>query len=92
LDATQIVVDNKPIRNNTSNIVSKSWLARRFAVNQPAGYFMLSFVDSNNVMTAYRGDKLDSGVQYDLNTNVLTASANNRQTVTQETILGGPFT
>jgi hypothetical protein len=91
LDATQIVVDNKPIRNNSSNVISKSWLARQFGVNAPQGYFLLSFVDSNNMMTAYRGDKLDAGVQYDLNSNVIQANAANRQTVTQETIIGGPF-
>jgi hypothetical protein len=91
LDATQIVVDNKPIRNNVSNVVSKSWISRQFGVNAPQGYFVLSFVDSNNVMTAYRGDRLDAGVQFDLNSNIVSANAAARQTVIQETILGGPY-
>jgi hypothetical protein len=91
LDATQIVVDNKPIRNNMSNPVSKSWMARQFGVNAPAGYFLHSFVDSNNPMTAYRGDRLDASTQFDLITNIVTANAASRQTVIQETIIGGPF-
>jgi hypothetical protein len=91
LDATQVVQDSKPIRNNSANLVSKSWLARQFGVNQPAGYFLISFVDTGNVLTALRGDQLDSGTQLDLTSNVLTASANNRQTVLAETVIGGPY-
>ena len=91
LDATQVVLDNKAIRQNSANIVSKSWIARQFGVNAPAGYYLISFVDSSNPLTAFRGDKVAPSTQFDLNTNVLTASANNRQTVLQETIIGGPF-
>jgi hypothetical protein len=91
LDATQVILDSKPIRNNSSNIVAKSWMARQFGVNEPAGYFLTSFVDSGNPMTAFRGDQVSPGTNFDLNTNVLTSSANNRQTVLQETVLGGPF-
>jgi hypothetical protein len=42
-------------------------------------------------MTALRGDQLDPGTQLDLVSNVLTASANNRQTIVAETVIGGLY-
>jgi hypothetical protein len=91
LDATQVIQDSKAIRPNVANIVAKDWMANQFGVDGPAGYFLTSFVDSGNPMTALRGDQLDPGTQLDLVSNVLTASANNRQTIVAETVIGGLY-
>jgi hypothetical protein len=91
LDATQVIFDTKAIRPQTANLVAKSWLARQFGNNAPAGYYLISFVDSSNPMTTLRADKFGAGVQFDLQTNVISASADNRIAVCQETIIGGPF-
>lgn len=91
LDVTQLVVDNKPIRNNGSNFVQFAYLERMFNTIKPEGYMYLTFVDGGNSMLAYRGDKLPGGSQLNLNTSVLTGNANQRQRLVQEYILGGPF-
>lgn len=91
LEATQIVVDNKPLRNNTNNMMEKSYHQRMFDTVVPEGYFPLTFVDGGTSLLAYRGDKLPGGSQFNLQTNVLTAAATQRQRMVQEYILGGPF-
>ncbi len=91
LEATQLTVDNKPIRNNSSNMVMKAYLERMFNTVVPEGYLPLTFMDGGNSLLAYRGDKLPGGSQLNLNTNVIAASANQRQRIVQEYILGGPF-
>lgn len=90
-DKTQIIVDNKPVRNNQSNIVAKAWYQRQFGLATPQGYFLLSFVDGQNPLLAYRGDGLQGGSQFTLNSDIIAASANNRQRFVQEMVLGGPF-
>lgn len=91
LEATQLQVDNKPIRNSISNGMMKSYLERMFNTVIPQGYQMLTFVDGQGILLAYRGDKLPGGSQLQVVTNVLTTGANQRQRVLQEYELGGPF-
>lgn len=91
LDVTQIQVDNKALRNNSSNLVQKAYMDRMANTIVPEGYFPISFVDGRNALLAYRGDKLNGSAQFNLVTNVITAAASQRQRVTQEYILGGPF-
>jgi hypothetical protein len=88
---TQLVVDNKPLRNNLNNMMEKSYHERMFNTVVPEGYFPLTFADSGSSLTAYRGDKLPGGSQFNLNSNIITANANQRQRLIQEYILGGPF-
>jgi hypothetical protein len=91
LDRTQITVDNKPVRNNQDNIVFK---ASEEALNNtlvPEGYFLMSFVEGQNALLSYRGDGLAGGSQFQLQSDVIAASANNRQRFVQEMIYGGPF-
>jgi len=91
LDVTQIQVDNKPVRNNQDNLVAKAHAEAYFGTVHPAGYFLQSFVDGQNPLLAYRGDGLGGGSQFQVVSNCLTASANNRQRFIQEMIFGGPF-
>lgn len=91
LEATQIVVDNKALRNNTNNMVEKAYHERMFNTVVPEGYFPLTFVEGGSSLLAYRGDKLPGGSQFNLQTNVLTTNANQRQRLLQEYVLGGPF-
>jgi hypothetical protein len=91
LDRTQITVDNKPVRNNQNNIVFKADQEAYWASLIPEGYFLMSFVEGQNALLSYRGDGLAGGSQFQVQSDVLTTSANNRQRFIQEQILGGPF-
>jgi hypothetical protein len=91
LDRTQIIADNKALRNNQSNFVSKSYMENQFGGVLPTGFFVQSFIDSQNPLTSFRGDGLSGGAQFILQSDILTANANNRQMVVQEYIQGGPF-
>lgn len=91
LDKTQILQDNKPVRNNQSNMVMKSYLSRMFSTVVPQGYFLLSFVDGQNPLLAFRGDGLQAAAQFELKSDIISANANNRIALVQEMIYGGPF-
>lgn len=91
LDRTQITVDNKPVRNNQDNIVFKADQEAYWSTIVPEGYFLLSFVEGQNALLSYRGDGLAGGSQFQVQSDVIAASANNRQRFIQEMILGGPF-
>lgn len=93
LDATQLIIDGRnPLRPNTNNLAEKAFYASRFGVVQPQGWINLSFVDSLSASLAYRGDTvLQGGSQFQLTSQVVSASANNRQFYIQEQLLGGPF-
>jgi hypothetical protein len=91
LGRTQIMVDNKPIRNNQNNAISKAYGQKQFDTVWPQGYQVYSFVGSQNPLTAYRGDGLQGGSTFEIDTDILTASASNLQTMVQEMIYGGPF-
>lgn len=91
LDQTQVMVDNKPVRNVVDDLIEKSRINRMFNVAPIEGYHLISFVDGQNPLLGYRGDGLPGGSQFDLISSILTASANNRIAVLQEQIIGGPF-
>lgn len=91
LDRTQIQVDNKPVRNNQDNTVYKAHNEAYFGTVHPTGYFLMSFVEGQNALLAYRGDGLSGGAQFQLVSDCTSASANNRQRYVQEMIYGGPF-
>jgi len=91
LDRTRILVDQKPIRDTGRNQAQKNYYGSMFTTIIPQGYFLLSFVEAGNNMVALRAEKIPQGAQFALYTDVLTADANNRQTVVQEQVYGGPF-
>lgn len=90
-DVTQVVVDNKPVRNNQSNLVTKDFYGRALNTVHPQGYLLQTFVDGQNALLSYRGDGLPAGSTFELISNVQTSGAAQRQTLTQEMIFGGPF-
>lgn len=91
LDRTQIIVDNKPVRNIVDDIVEKSRVNRMFNVAPIEGYHLLTFVDGQNPLLAYRADGLPGGSQFDLYTDIAVANANTLLMVLQEQCIGGPF-
>lgn len=91
LDRTQIQVDNKPVRNNQDNMVTKADMEAYWNNLQPEGYFLQSFVEGQNALLSYRGDGLAGGSQFQVVSDVTSASATNRQRFVQEMIYGGPF-
>jgi len=52
-EQTQLIVDNKPVRNNFLNSAYKEYQAYSFDARWPAGYLCFSFLDSMNPLTAY---------------------------------------
>jgi hypothetical protein len=61
LDMTQMVVDNKPIHNNFSNVALKEYSGYVYETVLPGGYNNFTFEDSQNPLTYYRGDLVAGG-------------------------------
>lgn len=90
-EQTQIKVDNKPIRNNLSNITWKDYLAFAFdAISQPQGYLPMTFIDSLNPRTAFDGDQVSGGSTYEVDSQVLSANGANYAEIIQEYFQGTP--
>lgn len=89
LDTTQIVVDNKIIRNVYSNRAEKESLGDQWDTVVPQGYFLFSFMGSGNPRSAFRGDNpavVGPGAQFAVVTNVITPGAHPAASVIQEQI------
>lgn len=90
-EQTQIRVDNKPVRNNSSNTTYKEYLAYAFdAISQPQGYLPMTFIDSLNPRTAFDGDKVSGGSAFEVDSQVLVGNAQNFAEVIQEYFQGTP--
>ena len=87
---TQLVVDNKPVRNNFLNSAYKDYQAYSFDARWPQGYLDFSFIDSMNTLTAYPADQLAGGSVFELDSQVLTGGASNFAEIIQEQYLGVP--
>jgi hypothetical protein len=87
---TQVIVDNKPIRNNFLNAAYKEYAGYSFDARLPQGYLPFSFIDSMNPLTAYPADQLAGGSVFELDSQVLTGGATNFAEVIQEQYLGVP--
>lgn len=87
---TQIIVDNKPVRNNFLNSAYKEYAGYSFDARLPQGYLPFSFIDSMNPLTAYPADQLAGGSTFELDSQVLTGGATNFAEVIQEQYLGVP--
>ena len=87
---TQIIVDNKPVKNNFLNAAFKEYSGYAFDARQPQGYLAFPFIDSMNPLTAYPADQLAGGSVFELDSQVLTAGATNFAEVIQEMYLGVP--
>lgn len=90
LQQTQLIVDNKPVRNNFLNTAYKEYQAYAFDARWPQGYLDFSFIDSMNPLTAYPADQLAGGSVFELDSQVATAPANAFGEVIQEQYLGVP--
>lgn len=89
-EQTQIIVDNKPVRNNFLNAAYKEYAGYSFDARLPQGYLPFSFIDSMNPLTAYPGDQLAGGSVFELDSQVKTGGATNFAEVIQEMYLGVP--
>jgi hypothetical protein len=89
-EQTQIRVDNKPIRNNLSNSSSKEYIGYAFESIEPQGYLPFSFIDSLNPRTAFDGDRVASGSTYEVDSQIISANANNAAEIIQEYFQGMP--
>lgn len=90
LDFTQMVVDNKPIKNIFNNFALKEYSGFAFDTVLPGGYNLFTFLDSQNPLTYYRGDLLAGGSTFELDSNVVGGGANVAAQVMQEQVIGDP--
>jgi hypothetical protein len=90
LDRSQIILDNKPVRNNQANFAAKQFQARQFNTGPVGGYLDFSFIDSMNPLTYYRGDQVPGGSTFELDSDVLTAGATQAISIVQEQVFGTP--
>jgi len=90
LDRTQIVLNNKRLRDTNNNRVAKMEQMVEWNTIHPEGYLAFSYIDSKQPLTALRADKA-SGL-FEIRTDVTSAIASgDRQHVIQEIVTGGPF-
>lgn len=90
LDFTQIVVDNKPIRNNFNNFAAKEYWGRQFNTVMPGGYLGFTFVDSLTPLSLLHGELIPGGSTFELDSNVIAAPANTAFALVQEQVFGDP--
>lgn len=90
LQQTQVVADNKPVRNNFLNAAQKEYAAYAFDARHPQGYLLFPFVDSMNPLTGYPANKLSGGSTFEVDSQVIGAAANNTGEIIQEYYLGVP--
>ena len=73
-----------------SNFAERAYINAMMNNRPMQGYFPISFIESQNPLTAYRGDAPSiSSADYSLISDVLTSNANQRLTVLQERVIGG---
>ena len=85
VDQPQILVDNKPVRNTFDAQSVKEYGGFMFNTVNPGGYSGLSFIDGQNPLTYFRGDKT-GGAAFELVANILTAVANQDAEFCQEQV------
>lgn len=90
LDATQIIADNKPIRNNFNNFAAKEYAGRQFNTVLPGGYLNFTFVDSLNPVSLLHGELIPGGSTFELDSNIISAPANAAFSLIQEQVFGDP--
>jgi hypothetical protein len=90
LEQTQIVADNKPVRNNFLNAAQKEYAGYAFDAFQPQGYLVFPFVDSMNPQTAYPANMLSGGSMFETDSQIVGAAASNVGEIIQEYFLGIP--
>jgi hypothetical protein len=90
LDFTQVIVDNKPIRNNFNNFAAKEYAGRQFNTILPQGYLYFTFVDSLNPVSLLHGELIPGGSTFELDSNVVAAPANTAFALVQEQVFGDP--
>jgi hypothetical protein len=89
LERTQIIVDNKPVKNNNLNIIAKNYAGRQFNTTVPGGYLNFPFVESQTPLTYFRGDQVSGGSNFEIDSDVLTNTGFG--TFVQEQVLGNPM-
>jgi hypothetical protein len=90
LDFSQMVVDNKPIKNNFANFALKEYSGYTHDTVLPGGYNNFTFLDAQQPLTYYRGDLIAGGSTFELDSNVIGGGANVAAQITQEQVIGDP--
>lgn len=92
LDKTQLLVDGKQIRRVDSNFAERAYLDRFNDITPIQGHYMLNFIESGNVLTAYRADTPDlRSADIALYSDLVGVAGNDRVTVIQELVRGGIY-
>lgn len=91
LGRTRIMAAQKPIKDLRTNYSTKAYYATKFGVYAPQGYLPISWIEGGSIWAALRAQDMPEGAAFNIETDVLTGDANNRQQWVQEMIYGGPF-
>jgi hypothetical protein len=91
LNRTRIMAAQKSIKDLRNNYATKAYYATKFGAYAPQGYLPLSWIEGGSIYAALRAQDMPDGAQFSIETDVLTASADNRQQWVQEMVYGGPF-
>lgn len=91
LARTRVMAAQTPVKDLRTNYATKAYYATKFGTYAPQGYLPLSWIEGGSIFAALRAQDLPGGAQMNIETDVLTANANNRQTFVQEMIYAGPF-
>lgn len=86
----QVRVNNNPIRNFQDWDAQKEYYGEAFNSILPAGYNVMSFVESGNLDAMFDGTLIDPAAQFAIYGNVLTAGATQVLNVIQEQVIGNP--
>jgi hypothetical protein len=89
-DQTQVIVDNKPVRNNFANYAQKEYAGYAFDTVLPQGYLNFPFLDSMNPLTAYPADQLSGGSTFEIDSAIIGGAGGVIAEIVQEQYLGTP--
>lgn len=91
LARTRIMAAQQPIKDLRTNYATKAYYAQKFQSYAPQGYLPISWIEGGSIFAALRAQDMKDGSQFNIETDLVSANANNRQQWVQEMIYGGPF-
>lgn len=87
-ERTQLIVDNKPVKNNPLNILAKLYAGDAFNCVIPGGYLLFPFDESQTPLTSFQAQTSAGGTVFELDSDVLTNTSGQLGTFVQEQLLG----
>lgn len=87
---SQVIVDNKPVKNNPDNFAAKDYMMRMFDTIIPQGYLVFPWTESQTPLTAFQAQTTAGGTTFEFDSDVIASASNQFGTIIQEQVLGQP--